>query len=130
MVGSFRLPLLPFQETPRAIPMAKTCAEAKVKVGSWTDGKAFAGMDLLLTGNPTLYPPGNEFISHLGKLGKSQTQKCLENKGDMIGTRRVFLFHMIVTSLEKLQWTGNIWKSHHFVFFRDGEAGGFFGGCF
>ena len=37
MLGSFRLPLLPFQETPRAIPMAKTCAEAKVKVGSWTE---------------------------------------------------------------------------------------------
>lgn len=49
-------------------------------------------MDLLLTGNPTLYPPGNEFISHLGKLGKSQTQKCLENKGDMIVTRRVFFW--------------------------------------
>ena len=36
-------PLLPFQETPRAIPMAKTCAEAKVKVGSWTEPRPLRG---------------------------------------------------------------------------------------
>ncbi len=72
------------------------------------------------------YPPGNDHISHLGKLGKSSTQKCQNGTGYFSSKRRV-LEDEIVLKRDLAIWHPKISGVYPFFEYFRGVKPDFFG---